>query len=161
MATTIDAAWLAANGPAPYYLDTADETYTLAQDVTTSGTAFAIIANGITFDLSGYTVTYDARNIPQFTNSSFEIGSGTSASGWDFTNAPTAERYAGTRVASETWDGSYSIKFSPSGSRMNPIYSKRTHFVTMQTQRSAALSGKVIRTTRNLPDWRMSIGPTG
>ena len=57
--TYIDQAWLNAHGDGPYYLDQQGKTYVLQTDVTTDGTAFAIVASDVTFDLNGHTITYD------------------------------------------------------------------------------------------------------
>ncbi len=92
MATTIDAAWLIAHGPAPYYLLTASETYTLAVDVTVEGTAFFVLAPDVIFDLNGHTITYDNNTPPGLTNGGFEtdpIGS-TVITGWNTSGAAGA-----------------------------------------------------------------------
>jgi len=56
----IDAAWLSANGPAPYWLEQSGATYVLDTDVTTPGTAFYIADTNITFDLNGHTIFYNS-----------------------------------------------------------------------------------------------------
>ena len=61
---TIDSTWLsnhasAGTGGTMYVLDQANTTYTLATDVTTSGTAFAVGAANVTLNLNGHTLTYD------------------------------------------------------------------------------------------------------
>lgn len=111
-AILIDAAWLVANGPSPYYLDGAGNTYILQTNVSTDGTAFAIIADNVVFDLNGYTITYDNATPIPVSNGSFETGSGAAATGWDFTNAANAERYAGSFLANEIYDGSYSLRLA-------------------------------------------------
>jgi len=108
---SIDASWLAANGPAPYYLDLANTTYLLEQNVTTDGIAFALIAPDIVFDLNGYTVTYDNLAEVAVPNGSFENGTGAVADDWEFESAPNADRYAGVWLQSEIYDGSYSLRF--------------------------------------------------
>ncbi len=108
----IDQAWLNAKGPGPYYLDQAGKTYVLQTDVTTKGTAFAITAKDITFDLNGHTITYDNAAPIVIPNGSFEQGSGPNATGWNFTNAPSASRHQGVWLYNETYEGDYSLKFS-------------------------------------------------
>ena len=72
----ITQAWLNAQGPGPYYLDQQGETYVLMTDVTTDGTAFAIIAKDVTFNLNGYTITYNNADPITVFNGSFEQGHG-------------------------------------------------------------------------------------
>jgi hypothetical protein len=81
----ITTAWLANQGSAPYYLSQPDTTYVLQTDVTTNGAAFAVIARNITFDLNGHTITYNNSLPITIPNGSFEIGTGSSATGWNFT----------------------------------------------------------------------------
>jgi hypothetical protein len=87
---TIDAAWLAQHGPAPYVLGQANTTYTLAADVDTPGTAFVDAAPGVTLDLNGHTVTFGDAAPIAVTNGGFEQGSGRSVPGWVLAGAPTA-----------------------------------------------------------------------
>ncbi|MDG2184555.1 MAG: DUF4347 domain-containing protein, partial [Mariniblastus sp.] len=110
----IDQAWLDAQGPGPYYLDQTGETYVLQTDVATAGSAFGIIAKDVVFDLNGHTVTYDNAAPISIVNHSFESGTGASADGWDFTAAPSAERYQGVWIDNEVYDGDYSLRFAPS-----------------------------------------------
>ena len=92
----INAAWLAAHGTLDaagdtvYLLTTANQTYTLAVDVTTHGTAFVVGNSGITLDLNGHAVTYGDAASPTVTNGGFEQGSGRSVPGWDLSGAPAA-----------------------------------------------------------------------
>ena len=86
----ITPAWLATNGPAPYVLDQAGTTYVLQTDVTASGTAFVVLAGGVSFNLNGHTVTYGNAPPPTVTNGGFEQGTGRSVPGWDLTGAPAA-----------------------------------------------------------------------
>ena len=92
--STIDitSTWLQQNGPAPYVLNQAARLYVLQTNVTTSGTAFQVTANNITFDLDGHTITYDNAT-PLTTqggtfNGGFETGN---FSGWNVSAAPTAQ----------------------------------------------------------------------
>lgn len=135
----IDQNWLDTQGAGPYYLTEADTTYVLQTDVSTDGTAFAIVANNVTFDLNGHTVTYDnAQPIP-VANGSFEDGTGTNASGWDFSAAPDAERYQGEYITSEVYDGDYSLKFSVPTSGSQHVISDGT--VTLEPNTMYSLSG--------------------
>ncbi|WP_165229491.1 PKD domain-containing protein [Aquisphaera insulae] len=87
----IDATWLQANGPAPYYLTKPGVTYQLQTDVTTSGTAFIALASGITFDLNGHTITYCNSSPIVVPNGGFETGTpGQAPPSWDVSNAPGA-----------------------------------------------------------------------
>ena len=111
--TNIDQAWLDAQGDGPYYLDQQGKTYVLQTDVTTDGTAFAIIAKDVTLDLNGHTITYNNATPITVPNGSCETGTGSAASGWSFTNAANAQRYAGEYLQSTLYDGDYSLRFTP------------------------------------------------
>jgi len=137
-AVAINAAWIAAAGAGPYYLDSDYTTYTLHQDVTTDGTAFAIIDDHITFDLNGYTITYDNAAPITVANGSFEAGTGSVATGWDFTHAPNAERFDGEYLQNEVYDGDYSLKFS---SFTGDQYVVSTDTVTLEANTTYSLSG--------------------
>ena len=54
------AAWFAQQGPAPYQLTDGGTTYRLETNISTPAGAFVIDGDGITLDLNGYTVTYNA-----------------------------------------------------------------------------------------------------
>lgn len=110
--TDIDQDWLDAEGPAPYYLDTHYETYRLQVDVTTDGTAFAIIAENVTLNLNGHTITYGDMTPITIANHSFEDGTGGAADNWDFTNAPHGTRNEGVFLENTVYDGDYAIKFT-------------------------------------------------
>ncbi|MDB4534155.1 DUF4347 domain-containing protein [Vicingaceae bacterium] len=135
----IDQAWLSAQGPGPYYLDQQGETYILQTDVNTDGTAFAIIANDVTLDLNGHTVTYDdATPIPVF-NGSFESGSGNAADGWDFSGASNAIRFNGEYLSNEIYDGDYSLTIDPGFTGEQTVFSTST--VTLEANTTYSLSG--------------------
>ena len=108
----INQAWLNAHGAGPYYLDQANTTYRLQTNVTTAGSAFAIIAPDVVFDLNGFTITYDNAMPISVINGSFEQGTGAAATGWDFSAAPNAQRHQGVWLHNEVYDGSYSLKFA-------------------------------------------------
>lgn len=86
------------------------DTYVLVNDVTSNGTCFTITAHDVTLDLNGHTVTYDNAAPITVPNGSFESAL---AGTWDLTNAPNAERFAGSFVEPTTiHDGSYGIRFA-------------------------------------------------
>lgn len=133
----IDQAWLNARGNGPYYLDQADTNYILQTNVSTSGTAFAIIAPNINFDLNGYVITYDNAIVNTIFNGSFEQGNGTSPSGWNTSSAPGATRFQGDFLRNEVYDGSYSLRFSLPASNQK-IISNQT--VTLEPNTTYSLS---------------------
>lgn len=122
----IDQAWLDAQGDGPYYLSAEGYTYILQTDVTTDGTAFAIIADGITFDLNGHTVTYGNAQPVIIPNGSFETGSGGIADGWVFSNAPDATRFDGDYYSNEIYDGEHSLRFATGFSGDQSVLSEGT-----------------------------------
>ena len=133
----IDQSWLNAQGAGPYYLDQQGKTYVLRTDVTTDGTAFAIIARDITFDLNGHTITYGNAPPIDIVNHSFENGTGTSANGWDFSNAPNAQRFQGIYLHNEVYDGTHSLKYSvPAGDQ----YVTSTSTITLEANTTYSLS---------------------
>ncbi len=95
LSITIDANWLSGK-TAPYILGSANETYTLAQDITVDGTAFVFGGKNITLDLGGHTITYGNSTPVNVTNGGFETGSGPTVPGWDLTHAPHAAIAANT-----------------------------------------------------------------
>lgn len=101
--TTIDAAWLTANGPAPYPLTSADNVYRLSVDVTTDSTAFHPRANNITLDLNTHVVTFDnlADTDIDIVNGDFETGDST---GWDLSGASGAVVEAGSYNAGQVYE---------------------------------------------------------
>ncbi len=133
----IDQAWLTARGPGPYYLDDDNSTYVLQTDVSTKGTAFAIIAPNIVFDLNGHTVTYDNATPITVFNGSFEQGTGAAATGWDFTNAPNASRHQGDWLQNEKYDGDYSLKLAVPSSNQTVT---STNTVTLEANTTYSLS---------------------
>ncbi|MCH2181126.1 MAG: DUF4347 domain-containing protein [Mariniblastus sp.] len=143
----IDQAWLDAQGPGPYYLDQRGETYVLQTDVATDGSAFAIIAKDIVFDLNGHTVTYNNAAPISIVNQSFESGQGTSADGWDFSAAPTAERYQGIWIDNEVYDGDYSLRFGPSGLNQTVVSES---LVTLEAETTYSLSAMFHK--KDVPD---------
>ena len=82
--------WLQQQGPGPYVLAHANTTYVLNTDVTTTGTAFVVLAPNITLNLDGHTVTYGNSAPLTVNNGGFESGSGTTVPGWNMTGASTA-----------------------------------------------------------------------
>jgi hypothetical protein len=133
----IDQSWLNAQGDGPYYLDQAGKTYVLQTDVTTDGTAFAIIAQNVTFDLNGHTITYNNAAPITIANGSFEQGSGTSATSWNFANAPSATRHQGVWLHNEIYDGNYSLKFSNTTTNQ---FVRSTTTITLEANTTYSLS---------------------
>lgn len=137
----IDQAWLDQRGSGPYYLDQADYTYILQTDVTTDGTAFAILDDNITFDLNGHTITYDNASQILVENGSFESGTGSSADTWDFTNAPEAERFEGEYLVNEVYDGDFSLRFGPGFNGEQSVVSSGT--ITLEANTTYSLSAMI------------------
>jgi hypothetical protein len=86
----ITSGWLQQRGAGPYVLTQANTTYNLETDVTTSGTAFVVLASNVTINLDRHTVTYGNSTPVSVTNGGFESGSGTNVPGWNTTGAPSA-----------------------------------------------------------------------
>lgn len=134
----MDSAWLNANGGVgPFYLDQAGKTYALMTNVTTKGTAFALIKS-VTLDLNCYTVTYDNATPITVFNGSFEQGNGTVATGWNFASAPAAVRHQGVWLHNEVYDGAYSLRFDLTAGSQN-VTSAQT--VTLEPNTTYSLSG--------------------
>ena len=137
----IDAAWLADTdngGPSgPYYLDTRNKIYRLRTDVTTDGTAFAIINSGITFNLNGHTITYGNATPIVVTNGSFETGTGGAATGWDATHGAHCLRTEGIYLSNTVYDGDYALKCS---GYEGDEYVESTATVTLEANTTYSLS---------------------
>lgn len=99
-------------GATPYYASSANVLYLLTENVSSTGTGIKFGADGVVLDGQGYSLTYDNSSPIVIVNNSFETGTGAAATGWDFTNAPNAERWEGTWLYNEVYDGDYSVKFS-------------------------------------------------
>lgn len=107
----IDQAWLDfydPTGKGPWYLDQAGKSYLLDVDVTVNGTAFAVIAQNITLDLNGHTITHNNAASTNPANNGFENAL---AGTWDVTGAPAADRFAGDYLNNEVHLGDYSLRF--------------------------------------------------
>lgn len=106
------------NTGAIQYLNTANRLYTLTENLTTPGTALAIIASNVAVDLAGYTITYNNATPISIANHSFEtedsIDGPTRAEGWDFSNIGStgAVRHEGNWLYNEHSDGDYGMKFA-------------------------------------------------
>lgn len=96
----------------PMNLNTADELYVVTESITVDGSVFAITATGVALDLGGNTITYNNATPITVANYSFEDGTGTTPDNWDLTNAPNAERFAGSYILNQVRDGSYSLRFT-------------------------------------------------
>jgi hypothetical protein len=117
-------------------LNKANTTYVLQNDVASSGTCFTISAPNIVLNLNGHKITYDNAVPVYIANGSFE--SNLSAT-WDTSNAPNAERAAGTFVqpSVQVYDGSYSVRFSlPAADQ----YIESTESVTLEANTTYSLS---------------------
>ncbi len=143
----IDQTWLNAQGAGPYYLNQAGTTYRLQTDVTTDGTAFAIIAPDITFDLNGHTISYDNAPPVAIANHSFEQGAGGLATSWNFSTAPNAERYQGIWKRNEVYDGAHSLRFAVPASDQHVT---STSLITLEPHVTYSVSGMFWR--GNKPD---------
>ncbi len=148
----IDQAWLDVQGSGPYYLDQAGETYVLQTDVTTDGSAFAIIAKDVVFDLNGHTVTYDNAAPISIANHSFEAGAASAADGWDFSAAPSAERYQGVWLQNEIYDGDYSLRFAPSGASQTVVSNE---LVTLDANTTYSMSGMFYK--KKMPEIKLFV----
>jgi len=74
--------------------------------------ALAILADNITLDLKGHTVTYDSEVTPTFTNADFESQGGPrSISGWDLSGAPQAQGFSGEFLKGQVFSGTHSVLF--------------------------------------------------
>jgi len=123
------------------YLDKVNTTYVLQNDVSSSGTCFAVIASNVVLDLNGHTVTYDNGAPIAVANGDFESATGTSPSGWNLSSAPNAQRAAGSYIQPvSVYSGSYAVKFSvPAGDQ----YFRSTAPVTLEPNTTYSLSGMV------------------
>ena len=89
----IDTNWLASRQP-PYMLTGTGNTYVLAVDVTTEGTAFLFSDSNIVFDLAGHTITYANLDFTGTHNPGFELGSAGNPAvpaGWDLSRSTACE----------------------------------------------------------------------
>lgn len=123
------------------YLDKANTTYVLQNDVSSVGTCFAVIASNVVLDLNGHTVTYDNGAPITVANGDFESATGASPSGWDLSSAPNAQRAAGTYIQPvSVYSGSHAVKFTvPAGDQ----YFRSTVPVTLEPNTTYSLSGMV------------------
>ncbi|MFA5135201.1 MAG: hypothetical protein WC505_05480 [Patescibacteria group bacterium] len=122
-------------------LTAANETYVLSQNVSSDKTCFTIRNNGITLDLNGHTVTYGNYSAVTVPNADFETGSGTAPDSWSLSNAPDAERFAGTYVQPVTlYSGDYGMRFvNPSSAQ----YIRSNSQITFSANTTYALTAMV------------------
>ena len=89
----------ALTGP-PYTLDQPNATYRVTKNITADSTAFNIVADGVTLDLGGYTVTYDEKAAAP------DPGASERLFGWHATRGPcgirTADGKKGIRIVNGT-----------------------------------------------------------
>lgn len=127
----------------PFYSTAAHQKLTLTENITTNGTAIALIHDNVSVDLAGYTITYNNAAPISIANASFEIGDAgngaTEAEGWSFANAGStgAARFAGDFLSNQIYDGDYSIRFSDT-TATGYIVSEAT--VTLQANTTYSLS---------------------
>ena len=106
-------------GSGAYWLPAANTQYYLTEDLTCDRSGFMFSKVGQTLNLNGHTLTYSNAPVLTLTNHSFEIGSGTTAEGWDFSNAgSTGAQIHAPADAEEAYslsqlvDGAKSLKFT-------------------------------------------------
>lgn len=140
----IDQAWLTSHGPSPYYLDQPDTTYKLMTEVSTPGSAFAIIAKNVKFELNSQKIIFN--NSPRITfNGSFE-----SATGW--TMSENSSRHLGDALKNELYDGLYSVKFTVPAADQYIQYTKQ---ITLEPNTTYALSAMFQRGNKNATGFEM------
>lgn len=158
------------------YLTTAG-TYTLTQDVASTGSCFFITHDDVVLDLNSHTVTFDNGTAPVVTNGGFESGTGAAPDNWNMTSGPHFERAAGTTVPAQVYSGSYGIKVSGSTSPESitsapvtlaanttynlvfMLYNKigGSVIVTATLDGTAAVATSPNRTTDNLGFWPIQV----
>ena len=80
--TAIDAAWLSANGPAPYLLTGDNTVFQLDANVTENEEAFVFQGNNQALDLAGNTLTYNNAAANTITNQDFNDFTGDDPDNW-------------------------------------------------------------------------------
>lgn len=98
---------------------TAQNTYYLViNDVSNPETCMNISADNVVLDLNDHIITYADVSFAQLYNGDFEIekpGNPQQADGWDFSQAPNVQRYAGQYYSAQIWGGAYGLKIANSG----------------------------------------------
>jgi hypothetical protein len=80
--------------PAPYEMTTADRVYQLSEDVTVDGAGFAQLANNVTLDLNGHTLTYNDAAADTITNQDFSDWTGSDPDNWTVSGVGTVTEVA-------------------------------------------------------------------
>jgi len=144
------------------YLDQAGMRYEVQQNLSSTGTCLILIADDITVDLNGHTITYDDDDPITIDNGDFEVvdsGDPTHADGWDFTNAPDAERAAGTLVQPVTvGSGSYAIRIPSTAADQ---YLTTSGTVTLDPNTTYSLSARFRNKESNDLDMYVRLAGTG
>ena len=147
------------------YLNQANTTYILQNDVSSEGTCFFIIAQGVVLDLNGHTVTYDNAAPLSVANGDFE-----NADTWDLSSAPDAAIVPGSFVKPVTlFSGSQSLRFnvpnvnqsisstSPLALEPNTTYSLSAMMYNQVSDPATLyveLAGTAIRASKTGKTWR-------
>lgn len=133
-------------GSGAYWLPAASTQYYLTEDLTCDHSGFMACKVAQTLNLNGYTLTYANTPVLYVTNHSFETGSGTTADGWDFSNAGStgAQIHAPADAAaayalSQLTDGAQSLKFT---NTTTSGYVQSTSTVTLESSRAYVLSAQ-------------------
>ncbi len=99
---------ISASDTFPYTLNQSGQTYCVAEDIVTAGSAFVVAANNVTLDLQDHSVTWGDAGYVEVANGGFEDGAGAIPTDWDLSS--TAGRAA--RTAKEKFWGDYELKFT-------------------------------------------------
>ena len=83
--TTIDAAWLSANGPAPYLLTGDNTVFQLDANVTENEEAFVFQGNNQALDLAGNTLIYNNASANTVPNQDLDTFTGSDPDNWTVT----------------------------------------------------------------------------
>ena len=102
--TTIDAAWLSSNGPAPYLLTGDNTVFQLDADVTENEEAFVFQGNNQALDVAGNTLTYNNASANTIPNQDLDTFTGSDPDNWTITGdaAHTSVAKASSFVAPKT-----------------------------------------------------------
>lgn len=86
---------------------TSPGTYTLQNDVSSSGTCFTILSPNVTLDLNGHAITYDNAAPITITNGTFGTGDLT---GWTTTGGPASVQAGAFLAVTESYGMNYALK---------------------------------------------------
>lgn len=91
---TVDSAWLASEGSAPYLLDTANAVYQIDDNIAADASVFSIQADGVCLDLAGNTITYNNDSANTITNQDFSNFTTTNPDNWTITGDASHDKIA-------------------------------------------------------------------